>query len=147
MGLPPGASLVSGSVPPPPMSLPPGATLVDSRANQSTADPDTLSKIWEWANKGLISGKTLLNVVGDMMPRDPEMKPGETTSDFLDRVQNHIDPDHPYINALKVGLAGVDKDAYKTVSSLSSPLSLALMGAGTVAKLGGTAATAAKTLL
>lgn len=108
------------------------------------ADQGTLSKVWDWANKGLISAKSLVNVVGDMMPRDPDMKPGETTADWLDRVQNHIDPDHPYMNALKVGLAGVDKDVARTISSFSSPLSIALMGGGAATKLPGAVGTIAK---
>lgn len=144
---PPDGSAViaqSSAIPPPPD----GSGVVANGASGAApaADSGTLSKIWDWANKGLISGKTLVNLAGDMLPRDPAMKPGETSADFLDRMQSHIDPDHPYLAALTSGLAGVDKDVAKTISSFSSPLSLALAGTGAATALPGAAGTVAKAI-
>jgi hypothetical protein len=141
---PDGSGVVAVSATPPPP--PDGSAVVASSAIPPPPDEQrgTLGKIWDWANKGLISGKTLVNLVGDLGPKNPDLKPGETTSDWLDRVQNHIDPDHPYLQALATGLAGVDKDVAKTISAFSSPLSLALMGAGAATKVPGAVGTMAK---
>lgn len=107
-------------------------------------DPSTLHQIWNWANRGLISGKTLLNVIGDTVPRPADMKPGETTADYLTRVSQKIDPDHPYLNAIRVGLSGASKDAADTISSFTSPLGLGTMLAGGAGELPGATGKAAR---
>jgi len=93
--------------------------------------PGFISRAWDWANRGLISGKTLVNAAGAMIPRPADMKEGESTYDYLTRMQDKIDPDHPYMSALRTGMAGVTKDVYDTASSMgTSPLAIATFGAG-----------------
>lgn len=95
----------------------------------SILNPDdnrgTLSKAWDWANKGLISKDTIVRALSGRTPEE---------------LQQETEPsqwDTPVQAAGKAWLRGATQDAAGTASSLTSPLSVGILatgGAGQAAK-------------
>lgn len=96
--------------------------------------PSIASKIWSTINTPLIKGKTLLDIASIGAQKPPDMKPGESTYDYLKRNEQYINPDHPILAAIRAGLSGAAVDTADTISSFTSPASLGLAASGTVAK-------------
>lgn len=128
-------------------------TPVDESPKGQTQDhPGVVKQIWDWANKGLVSGDTLLNVMGHLSPPNDavkkEMLPGESYAQFIKRYASSVptqdESNHPIMTGITKGLAGAVSDAYGTASSFTSPVSLATVGAGAATKLPGAVGTAAK---
>jgi hypothetical protein len=82
-----------------------------------------------------------------MTPSKPkDMKAGETPVEYLKRVRDEVDPDHPWLQGIKSGLAGADLDAYNIAGSFTSPISLATLLAGPAGKAPGALGKAARAL-
>lgn len=105
-----------------------------------------LGKAWKWANKGLVSGETIGNTLQTLSPspKPADMQPGETIYQYLRRNQTSLDPDHPYLNAIKAGLSGAAADTMDTLSGFTSPASIALAGAGAAGRVPGAIGKVAK---
>ncbi len=120
---------------------------VEGPADTNAPSPPSL---WEKANTGLVPGSSLLNFFGNMVPRPPDMHPGETPAQYIERGKTFIDPNHPTLAGIRAGLSGTVSDVANTVSSFTSPVSLALAGTGVAARAlpaTGKAAMAAKIAL
>jgi len=110
--------------------------------------------LWEKANTALVSGPSILNAIGQVVPHPPDMQQGETVADYLKRKSTpgttDINPDHPIMSGIQAGLSGAAGDLANTISSFTSPASLALAGTGVAARAlpaTGKLATAGKVLL
>lgn len=110
--------------------------------------------LWQKANTPLVAGSSILNAVGRVVPKPPDMLPNETVSDYLKRSSTPgtaaLNPEHPILAGIRAGLSGAASDLADTISSFTSPASIALAGTGVAARAlpaTGKLATAGKVLL
>lgn len=104
---------------------------------QIRPERSTLGKVWDAATGGLIGPEALTKAATVLTPKPPDTKPGESYYQRLRREQTAIDPNHPIMQGVKSGLAGASADIMDLGSSLTSPASLAMFGAGAMGKVPG----------
>jgi hypothetical protein len=109
-----------------------------------------IGKAWDFINKGLVSGDTVMNAAGALAPRAADQREGESASDYIHRVRDSAptieDSQHPTLAGIKKGLAGAVSDTYDTAAGFTSPLSLATIGMGAAGKAPGAAGKVARAM-
>jgi predicted GNAT family acetyltransferase len=105
-------------------------------------EPGTLHKLWDWANKGLVSKDAIVGAirkasdfVESTLPETSKTKPGQTV-----HIPGFGDID-PYVLA-----RGVQESSAGVASDLTSPLSIAMFGQGAIAEGAGEATRAARAI-
>lgn len=93
----------------------------------------TLGKIWNWANEGLVSKDTMVRAMSGMTPEQ------------LDAALASYDKETPVHAAVREFVRGSTQDTAGVGSSFTSPLAIAMMGAGEIAVAGKAANTLAQT--
>jgi hypothetical protein len=129
---------------PPAQAPPQGPQQIDwskyetSPANTPQQQPGMLSKAWDAANTGLVSGDTIRSglekVVPGMAIHGDQDNSREALTQEIDANPSQWDVDHPVLGGIRRGLLGASRDTMDTLSSFTSPASIALMGAGAAGK-------------
>lgn len=96
--------------------------------------PSIASRVWSAINTPIVKGKTLLDLASIGSRKPPDMKPGESTYDYLKRNEGYVNMDHPILAAIRSGLSGAVVDTADTLSSFTSPASLGMMAASALGK-------------
>lgn len=128
-------------------ALPPGMTLDSTPAPPPAATPPAqpgmLSRAWDWVNKGLVSGKDLLNAAANAEAVQSQTLAGQPVEsvDMYDQAKKYAtsaptteESQSPIATGIKKGIAGATTDTADTASSFTSPASIALAGTGAIGK-------------
>ena len=146
-----------GSVPGAPAGAPDltGVPVAGEVQTPPKDDVGALSKAWAWATKGLLGRDAVVDLMGkqanfySLGQLSRFKKDQESWSQFIERMRTTavVDPLEeklPWLAATRVAAAGMVQSAGEQGSSFTSPVSLAMLGAGTAAKIPGAIGTLAK---
>lgn len=112
-------------------------------APSPASPPSGLSRVWDIANRGFISPDMLMKAIGVVSP----VKGKPMTMESLAEMSKGDPTKSPLRSAAEAFTAGTTKDVAETLSSFTSPASIATMGLGRLAKVPGALGKLARLLM